>query len=85
MSTATTADLPSSNGRSAQGAAFFDLDRTLLRRASALALAGSFRERGLIGRGQLAKAAANGEQQEAKRLDRIISKFVAGHPVPPVL
>ena len=39
------------------GAAFFDLDRTLLRRSSALALAGSFRERGLIGRGQLAKAA----------------------------
>jgi HAD superfamily hydrolase (TIGR01490 family) len=39
-------------------AAFFDLDRTLLRRSSALALAGSFRERGLIGRGQLAKAAA---------------------------
>ncbi|MDQ3161221.1 MAG: haloacid dehalogenase-like hydrolase, partial [Actinomycetota bacterium] len=41
-----------------QAAAFFDLDRTLLRRSSALALAGSFRERGLIGRGQLAKAAA---------------------------
>jgi HAD superfamily hydrolase (TIGR01490 family) len=40
------------------GAAFFDLDRTLLRRSSALALAGSFRERGLIGRTQLAKAAA---------------------------
>jgi HAD superfamily hydrolase (TIGR01490 family) len=39
-------------------AAFFDLDRTLLRRSSALALAGSFRQRGLIGRGQLAKAAA---------------------------
>ncbi|HZG35832.1 MAG TPA: hypothetical protein VEY87_08285, partial [Gaiellaceae bacterium] len=39
-------------------AAFFDLDRTLLRRSSALALAGSFRERGLIGRTQLAKAAA---------------------------
>jgi HAD superfamily hydrolase (TIGR01490 family) len=39
-------------------AAFFDLDRTLLRRSSALALAGSFRERGLISRGQLAKAAA---------------------------
>ena len=39
-------------------AAFFDLDRTLLRRSSALALAGSFRERGLIGRSQLAKAAA---------------------------
>src|SRR5687768_5294044 len=39
-------------------AAFFDLDRTLLRRSSALALAGSFREQGVIGRGQLAKAAA---------------------------
>ena len=39
-------------------AAFFDLDRTLIRRSSALALAGSFRARGLIGRGQLAKAAA---------------------------
>ena len=39
-------------------AAFFDLDRTLLRRSSALALAGSFREHGMIGRGQLAKAAA---------------------------
>jgi len=39
-------------------AAFFDLDRTLLRRSSALALAGSFREHGVIGRSQLAKAAA---------------------------
>src|SRR6185295_7735777 len=39
-------------------AAFFDLDRTLLRRSSALALAGSFRDYGVIGRGQLAKAAA---------------------------
>jgi HAD superfamily hydrolase (TIGR01490 family) len=39
-------------------AAFFDLDRTLIRRSSALALAGSFAERGLIGRRQLAKAAA---------------------------
>ena len=39
-------------------AAFFDLDRTLLRRSSALALAGSFRERGLISRRQLAAAAA---------------------------
>lgn len=39
-------------------AAFFDLDRTLLRRSSALALAGSFRERGLISRGQLLRAAA---------------------------
>ena len=42
----------------AGAAAFFDLDRTLLRRSSALALAGSFRERGLISRWQLAKAAA---------------------------
>ncbi|MGH3103137.1 MAG: HAD family hydrolase [Gaiellaceae bacterium] len=41
----------------ARTAAFFDLDRTLLRRSSALALAGSFRERGVIGRGQLLKAA----------------------------
>jgi HAD superfamily hydrolase (TIGR01490 family) len=40
-----------------QAAAFFDLDRTLLRRSSALALAGAFREHGVIGRGQLAKAA----------------------------
>ena len=40
-----------------QAAAFFDLDRTLIRSSSALALAGSFRRRGLIGRRQLAKAA----------------------------
>jgi HAD superfamily hydrolase (TIGR01490 family) len=39
-------------------AAFFDLDRTLLRRSSALALAGTFRQRGLISRRQLAKAVA---------------------------
>jgi HAD superfamily hydrolase (TIGR01490 family) len=39
-------------------AAFFDLDRTLLRRSSALALAGTFRDRGLISRRQLAGAAA---------------------------
>ncbi|MGZ4352935.1 MAG: HAD family hydrolase [Gaiellaceae bacterium] len=38
-------------------AAFFDLDRTLLRRSSALALAGSFRDRGMISRWTLAKAA----------------------------
>ena len=44
--------------RSVTAAAFFDLDRTLLRRSSALALAGPFREYGVIGRGQLAKAAA---------------------------
>ena len=38
-------------------AAFFDLDRTLLRRSSALALAGSFHDRGLLGRRQLVQAA----------------------------
>lgn len=38
------------------GAAFFDLDRTLLSRSSSLALAGVFRRRGLIRRRQLAKA-----------------------------
>jgi HAD superfamily hydrolase (TIGR01490 family) len=37
-------------------AAFFDLDRTLIRRSSALALAGPFRERGLITRMHLVKA-----------------------------
>src|SRR5438045_5935850 len=42
----------------ARSAAFFDLDRTLLRRSSALALAGSFRERGVISRRQLLQAAA---------------------------
>ena len=41
-----------------QSAAFFDLDRTLLRRSSALALAGTFHQRGLISGRQLAKAAA---------------------------
>jgi HAD superfamily hydrolase (TIGR01490 family) len=55
-------------------AAFFDLDRTLLRRSSALALAGSFRERGLISRRQLLNAAfwqllfvARGASHEAVR------------------
>jgi HAD superfamily hydrolase (TIGR01490 family) len=55
-------------------AAFFDLDRTLLRRSSALALAGTFRERGLISRRQFAKAAllqllfvARGADQDAVR------------------
>jgi len=38
-------------------AAFFDLDRTLIRRSSALALAGSFRERGLITRLDLLRSA----------------------------
>lgn len=39
------------------GAAFFDLDRTLLSRSSSLALAGPFRRRGLISRRQLVTAA----------------------------
>ena len=40
-----------------RAAAFFDLDRTLIRRSSALALAGAFRRHGVIGRRQLATAA----------------------------
>jgi HAD superfamily hydrolase (TIGR01490 family) len=58
----------------ARAAAFFDLDRTLLRRSSALALAGPFRRRGLISRRQLVKAAlwqllfaARGASHEAVR------------------
>jgi HAD superfamily hydrolase (TIGR01490 family) len=39
------------------GAAFFDLDRTLISRSSSLALARPFRERGMIGRSQVLKAA----------------------------
>jgi HAD superfamily hydrolase (TIGR01490 family) len=39
------------------GAAFFDLDRTLIRRSSVLALAPSFQRRGLISRRDLAKSA----------------------------
>lgn len=53
-----------------QGAAFFDLDRTLIARSSSLALAGPFRERGLIGRRQLLKA----------RLAQLVFvRFGAGH------
>ena len=58
----------------ASAAAFFDLDRTLLRRSSALALAGSFRQHGVIGRRAVAKAvvwqllfAARGASAEAVR------------------
>jgi HAD superfamily hydrolase (TIGR01490 family) len=57
-----------------RSAAFFDLDRTLLRRSSALALAGSFHDRGLLSRRHLAKAAlwqllfiARGADAEAVR------------------
>ena len=38
-------------------AAFFDLDRTVIRRSSVLALAGSFRRRGVISRLDLVKSA----------------------------
>jgi HAD superfamily hydrolase (TIGR01490 family) len=40
-----------------QAAAFFDLDRTLIRRSSVLALAPSFRASGLISRADLGKSA----------------------------
>jgi HAD superfamily hydrolase (TIGR01490 family) len=39
------------------GAAFFDLDRTVIKRSSVLALAGSFRRYGLISRVDLVKSA----------------------------
>jgi HAD superfamily hydrolase (TIGR01490 family) len=42
---------------SSAGAAFFDLDRTLLASSSSLALAGPFRKRGLIGRRHVLQAA----------------------------
>jgi HAD superfamily hydrolase (TIGR01490 family) len=51
-------------------AAFFDLDRTLISRSSSLALAGTFRRRGLIGRRQLAKAAV---------AQLVFARFGAGH------
>ena len=64
-----------SGGARLQAAAFFDLDRTLIRRSSALALAGSFRERGLISRRELARAAfwqllfvARGADEEGIRI-----------------
>jgi HAD superfamily hydrolase (TIGR01490 family) len=40
-----------------RAAAFFDLDKTILRRSSALALAGAFRRHGVITRRHVAKAA----------------------------
>ena len=43
--------------RRVSAAAFFDLDRTLIRRSSALALAPAFRAHGVIGRKQMLKAA----------------------------
>ncbi len=68
-------------------AAFFDLDRTLLRRSSALALAGSFRERGLISRWQMLRAAgwqllfvARGASHEAvRRAAEDGLRVLAGH------
>jgi HAD superfamily hydrolase (TIGR01490 family) len=43
--------------RSSASAAFFDLDRTLIKRSSVLALAGSFRRYGVISRRDLARSA----------------------------
>ncbi|MFZ0342600.1 MAG: HAD family hydrolase [Gaiellaceae bacterium] len=70
-------------------AAFFDLDRTLLRRSSALALAGTLRGRGVISRRQLLQAAfwqllfvARGASHEAVRSaaeDGL--RVLAGYPV----
>lgn len=48
MSTATRADPASTNGRSARGAAFFDLDRTLVRGASGPAFSQAMREVGVL-------------------------------------
>lgn len=52
------------------GAAFFDLDRTLIARSSSLALAEPFYRRGLIGRRQLGKA---------KLAQLLFVRFGAGH------
>lgn len=52
------------------GAAFFDLDRTLLSRSSSLALAGTFRQRGLIRRHHLLQAAI---------AQLVFVRFGAGH------
>lgn len=54
----------------AGAAAFFDLDRTLISQSSSLALAGSFRSRGLIGRRQRVKAAL---------AQLVFTQFGAGH------
>ncbi len=58
-------------------AAFFDLDRTLIRRSSALALAPAFRARGLISRRQLARAAAWRVLFKARGADRRAVKRAA--------
>jgi HAD superfamily hydrolase (TIGR01490 family) len=52
------------------GAAFFDVDRTLLSHSSSLALAPAFRERGLISRLDVAKAAV---------AQLVFVRFGAGH------
>jgi HAD superfamily hydrolase (TIGR01490 family) len=52
------------------GAAFFDIDRTLIARSSSLALAPAFRKGGLIGRRDVAKAAL---------AQRFFVRFGAGH------
>lgn len=70
-------------------AAFFDLDRTLIRRASVLALAPSFRQRGVITRWDMVKAAlwqvlftARGADAETLRnAAEGGMRFLAGYPV----
>ena len=49
-------DAAAAPGLTGRGAAFFDLDRTLIRRSSMLALAPTLRRRGLIGWRSLARA-----------------------------
>jgi HAD superfamily hydrolase (TIGR01490 family) len=71
------------------GAAFFDLDRTLIRRSSALALAGPLRRRGLISHGTFVRAAlwqllfaARGANAEAvRRVAEDGMKVLNGFPV----
>jgi HAD superfamily hydrolase (TIGR01490 family) len=64
------------------GAAFFDLDRTLLSRSSSLALAGTFWRHGLIGRRHIAQATVAqlvfttfgaGQAQVGRTADRAVS------------
>ncbi len=70
-------------------AAFFDLDRTLTRRATVLALAGTFRERGVISRWDMLKAAvwqliftARGADADAvRRAAEDGMRFLAGFSV----
>jgi HAD superfamily hydrolase (TIGR01490 family) len=67
-------------------AAFFDLDRTVLARSSALALAGTFRRRGLISRRQASVAALRqvrftvrgADEEQGERLIAAGARFLRG-------